>query len=1143
MLFQCDLLLAMNLFKGEYSAALSSDDVYDHELPLIKNRAKGGTMVLWKKHLDQYVSALTSTSSSFLPIIFSFPDSQVTILITLYLPTAGKDIEFVEEIAKLDCLIDDLSTKYPDSAIFVRGDANVNSKDVKRRAMFKKLCNDWNLVQMDLGHNTYHHFLGNGFSDSQLDVLLRSDKSSETLHNIFCKHDDPLISSHHDALLSSFLLLRLPKSPPEDNPLAPQIANDRVKIQWTENGTKEYKKVVDKNLARMRSNWLDSSSSSSFSVLIQSTNSFLNKCAMETNSFIELKSPPKEKSSTKPTCLIVLEENLCRSYKSLRRAGSTSSPQYASISKTHKEAKGALRRLQRQLDMREASKRDRVLDSIRSGNPSPAFRRLKGLKNSRSAKINKMKVGQLTYFGETVPDGIYESIRKLKTEPDEDEADPSFPNFNEEYRLILDICKTGRKIPPLSKEQSLKILTNIRKNVNDFYSITALHYLNAGTAGHDHFHYLLNAIISNINLAGIDELNTIYACVLYKGHEKDRTSDRSYRTISTCPLVAKGLDIYVRELSIDGWNEEQSETQFQGAGSSHKLASLLLTETIQHSLHVSNLPIFALFLDAKSAFDRVLKEILVRNLFTAGTDDHRLLYIDQRLKKRRTFCEYDKQMMGPIFDTKGLEQGGIASSDKYKVYNNEQGTSAQNSNLGVTVRGITISSITLADDTVLTSNSIINLYLLLHLTTQYCKKYRVELVPDKTKLLVFSKNAESAEVEYAKLISPISLNGTEIIFSDQAEHLGILRSVSAGNMPNIMERMSAHNKKLFSILPAGLSLHHHANPAACLRVEQLYALPVLLSGLSALLLTRHETDTISACYKNTLQRLMKLHDRTPDCVVFFLAGSLPATALLHLRQLSLLSMICHLEGNTLKSVQTKILIEAKPAATSWIQQVRDICVQYQLPHPLQLFSSPMKKEKFKTICKQKVSEYWHEKLSHQADLPSLTYLQPSFLSLSSPHPIYTSLDGNPYQAKAARIQSLFLSGRYRSEELCRFWSQNKNGFCLLDSCKDLHQRENIEHILLHCDGLTEVRRRLVAFTRKVTDDKPVLKQIIESYLFSEDEELRMQFLMDCSVLPLVISAHQEYGAIIHQDLFRVSRTWCRSVHVARLKALGRYSKV
>ena len=97
----------------------------------------------------------------------------------------------------------------------------------------------------------------------------------------------------------------------------------------------------------------------------------------------------------------------------------------------------------------------------------------------------------------------------------------------------------------------------------------------------------------------------------------------------------------------------------------------------------------------------------------------------------------------------------------------------------------------------------------------------------------------------------------------------------------------------------------------------------------------------------------------------------------------------------------------------------------------------------------------------------------------------------------------------------------------------------MQHILLHCAGLTEVRRRLVAFTGKITDDKPVLKQIIES---SQDEELRMQFLMDCSVLPPVITAYQEYGATIHQSLFRVSRTWCRSVHVARLKALGRFCK-
>ena len=83
--------------------------------------------------------------------------------------------------------------------------------------------------------------------------------------------------------------------------------------------------------------------------------------------------------------------------------------------------------------------------------------------------------------------------------------------------------------------------------------------------------------------------------VLFKGHGKDRESDRSYRTISTCPLMSKALDKYAGRLFESGWANAQAETQFQGNGSSHELAALLLTETIQHSLFVDFQPVFVLF--------------------------------------------------------------------------------------------------------------------------------------------------------------------------------------------------------------------------------------------------------------------------------------------------------------------------------------------------------------------------------------------------------------------------------------------------------------------------------------------------------------------------------------------------------------------
>ena len=46
--------------------------------------------------------------------------------------------------------------------------------------------------------------------------------------------------------------------------------------------------------------------------------------------------------------------------------------------------------------------------------------------------------------------------------------------------------------------------------------------------------------------------------------------------------------------------------------------------------------------------------------------------------------------MGPIVDECGLEQGGLNSSDLYKIYGREQLTSSQESALGVKMGGLTI---------------------------------------------------------------------------------------------------------------------------------------------------------------------------------------------------------------------------------------------------------------------------------------------------------------------------------------------------------------------------------------------------------------------------------------------------------------------
>ena len=160
-----------------------------------------------------------------------------------------------------------------------------------------------------------------------------------------------------------------------------------------------------------------------------------------------------------------------------------------------------------------------------------------------------------------------------------------------------------------------------------------------------------------------------------------------------------------------------------------------------------------------SAFDLVIREMLINNLYHYGIQDQGLLLIDQRLKHRVTVCEWDGHLMGPISDKWGVKQGGRTPVIFYKVYNNKQLDVAQDSQLGVELGGsspLVVSAIGQADDVVLVSNDIFALQSLLQLAMNYCKMHHVTLRADKTKLQVFSNNSTDLLAYYGTVVSPVN---------------------------------------------------------------------------------------------------------------------------------------------------------------------------------------------------------------------------------------------------------------------------------------------------------------------------------------------------------------------------------------------------
>ena len=160
---------------------------------MVQTKAKGGTMVMWETSLDPYISVVPTTSSAVAAILLNLPGVSISAHVAIYLPTAGQEAQFLSALADLE----ELLRIHENLRIFIRGDSNVNPKNQSRSSLLSHFLSTFSLLKVDVPHPTYHHFLGDGMFDSQLDILLHpcSPLCSESVFEIVCKNANLLIQS------------------------------------------------------------------------------------------------------------------------------------------------------------------------------------------------------------------------------------------------------------------------------------------------------------------------------------------------------------------------------------------------------------------------------------------------------------------------------------------------------------------------------------------------------------------------------------------------------------------------------------------------------------------------------------------------------------------------------------------------------------------------------------------------------------------------------------------------------------------------------------------------------------------------------------------------------------------------------------
>ena len=188
----------------------------------------------------------------------------------------------------------------------IRGDANAslpvrpsNSRD----NLFQYFCERIGLLPILSNHKTYHHFTGNGTSDSAIDVILHKNSSSETSEKIkiiLCSKTDSRVDSKHDIIVSEFKLPFLGIKPSPEVVKPPSISNTKHRIKWSEDGILDYRSLLFNRLQDIQNNWKNPTTPVSFSVLLQCTNEALAAAAKATNKVIDLSKDLPTKKVTIP---------------------------------------------------------------------------------------------------------------------------------------------------------------------------------------------------------------------------------------------------------------------------------------------------------------------------------------------------------------------------------------------------------------------------------------------------------------------------------------------------------------------------------------------------------------------------------------------------------------------------------------------------------------------------------------------------------------------------------------------------------------------------------------------------------------------------------------------------------------------------
>ena len=401
----------------------------------------------------------------------------------------------------------------------------------------------------------------------------------------------------------------------------------------------------------------------------------------------------------------------------------------------------------------------------------------------------------------------------------------------------------------------------------------------------------MNNILFKGNIPDIMKEGVLTPVFKKKGSSTD---SRNYRGITVTPTISKLLECIIKR-RIQPFIEQTQNPLQRGftKGSSPMNCSLILEEYIRDSKDQKK-DVYIAFLDAKSAFDVVDHASLMRRLFQIGVDGKLWNLIHSLHSNAQTVVRWLGQTSESFYSHQEVRQGGILSTDMYKVYLNPQLNRLSETGEGGTIGEIDCAAPTAADDIAAVTDKPSSLQILVGTSDDFSRMEHYVLQPEKSVVMAIpgGKKSRDMQIEDKKW----TIYGKEMPVVTEAMHMGLRRS-SVSEEITINENVKKSRRSFYSLMSADLQ---SMDPETSLQLYQTYVMPVLNYGLEVVLPRQKSLDILERLHRKFMKHILSLPVNTADTAIYILSGTIPIEGRIHKRALSLYGNICRLDQTSIE---------------------------------------------------------------------------------------------------------------------------------------------------------------------------------------------------------------------------------------------------